>query len=96
MAISSENLFVTSAGLNLTPQRVRQALNEIAFNAGIGRHITPHMLRHTCATLWLEAGLDIRYVQKLLGHHSISTTEIYTHVSDKGLMDALNRAMSGG
>ncbi|MBK7463645.1 MAG: tyrosine-type recombinase/integrase [Betaproteobacteria bacterium] len=62
---------------------------------GLPRHITPHMLRHTCATQWLENGLDIRYVQKLLGHHSISTTEIYTHVSDQSLREALSRANGG-
>jgi integrase/recombinase XerD len=91
----SERLFVTEAGLDLTPQRVRVSLHEFAVTAGINRHLTPHMLRHTCATQWLEAGLDIRYVQKLLGHQSISTTEIYTHVSDQGLREALLRASGG-
>jgi site-specific recombinase XerD len=91
----SELLFVTEAGLDLTPQRVRTSLHEIATTAGIDRRLTPHMLRHTCATQWLEAGLDIRYVQKLLGHQSISTTEIYTHVSDQGLREALLRATGG-
>lgn len=91
----SGKLFVTEAGLDLTPQRVRTSLHEIASTAGINRHLTPHMLRHTCATQWLEAGLDIRYVQKLLGHQSISTTEIYTHVSDQGLREALLRATGG-
>lgn len=91
----SERLFVTEAGLDLTPPRVRASLHEIASTAGIDRHLTPHMLRHTCATQWLEAGLDIRYVQKLLGHQSISTTEIYTHVSDQGLREALLRATGG-
>lgn len=89
---SSDRLFVTAHGLDLTPQRVRASLHGIATSAGINRRITPHMLRHTCATRWLEAGLDIRYVQKLLGHQSISTTEIYTHVSDQGLREALLRA----
>ena len=87
----SGKLFVTGNGLDLTPQRIRASLHEIATNAGIDKHLTPHMLRHTCATQWLEAGLDIRYVQKLLGHQSISTTEIYTHVSDQGLREALMR-----
>ncbi len=95
--INAQNskLFVTGAGLDLTPQRVRASLHQIASSAGINKTITPHMLRHTCATQWLEAGLDIRYVQKLLGHQSISTTEIYTHVSDQGLREALLRAMGG-
>lgn len=54
------------------------------------------MLRHTCATQWLEAGLDIRYVQKLLGHQNISTTEIYTLVSNQGLREALLKVANGG
>lgn len=95
--INTQNskLFVTGAGLDLTPQRVRASLHQLASSAGINKTLTPHMLRHTCATQWLEAGLDIRYVQKLLGHQSISTTEIYTHVSDQGLREALLRSMGG-
>ncbi|TLS16878.1 MAG: integrase [Betaproteobacteria bacterium] len=91
----SERLFVTATGKLLTAPKVRLALRTLSKQASITTHITPHMLRHTCATRWLEAGLDIRYVQKLLGHHSISTTEIYTHVSDQGLREALTRAVGG-
>ncbi|MBN9421863.1 MAG: tyrosine-type recombinase/integrase [Candidatus Accumulibacter sp.] len=91
----SSELLVNEDGKQLTPPLVRQALCELGKSAGIARHITPHMLRHTCATQWLENGLDIRYVQKLLGHHSISTTEIYTHVSDQSLREALLRANGG-
>jgi integrase/recombinase XerD len=54
------------------------------------------MLRHTAATLLLEEGVDIRVVQRLLGHQSISTTEIYTHVSDQSLRKALTRADLAG
>ena len=88
----TEKLFVTSGGSAISTPNVRVVLRDIAKKAGIAKHVTPHMLRHTCATQWLESGLDIRYVQKLLGHHSISTTEIYTHVSDQGLREALARA----
>lgn len=94
-AANSEYLFVTRKGRAVTPPQVRKALRRIAKRAGIETHVTPHMLRHTCATRWLEDGLDIRYVQKLLGHHSISTTEIYTHVSDQGLRGALMRVGGG-
>lgn len=88
-------LFITNAGIPLTPQKTRILLGNLANKAGIERRITPHMLRHTTATQLLEAGLDIRYVQKLLGHQSISTTEIYTHVTDHGLRSALRRAYGG-
>lgn len=85
-------MFTTLAGSVLTTNRMRQLLKKIAQEAGIHRHITPHMLRHTSATTWLEAGLDIRYVQRLLGHQSISTTEIYTHVTNEGLRSAMKKA----
>lgn len=64
---------------------VRRGLRDLAERAGLPRRITPHMLRHSAATSLLEAGIDIRFVQRLLGHRSIATTEIYTHVSDEKL-----------
>lgn len=91
----ANKLFISANGKAIRPPTIRNGLKGIAKAAGIAKHITPHMLRHTCATQWLEAGLDIRYVQKLLGHQSISTTEIYTHVSDQGLREALSRAAGG-
>lgn len=95
LLISTERLFVSLEGHAVSAPQVRVGLRKIAKEAGISRRVTPHMLRHTCATQWLEDGLDIRHVQKLLGHHSISTTEIYTHVSDQGLREALSRAAGG-
>lgn len=92
---ASDRLFVSTNGKPIGPAAVRAELRGVSRAAGIARHVTPHMLRHTCATQWLEAGLDIRYVQKLLGHQSISTTEIYTDVSDQGLREALFRATGG-
>jgi site-specific recombinase XerD len=74
----------------LTPPAMRSRLAKAASAAGLSGHITPHMLRHTAATQLIEAGVDIRYIQRLLGHASLSTTEIYTHVSD----DALKRVVS--
>ena len=89
---ASKKLFVTEAGIPFTTQKTRKLLGNLASKAGIERRITPHMLRHTAATQLLESGVDIRYVQKLLGHQSISTTEIYTQVTDHGLRGALRRA----
>lgn len=92
---SSDRLFVFANGKPVASVNIRTELRGLCKVAGIARHVTPHMLRHTCATQWLEAGMDIRYVQKLLGHQSISTTEIYTHVSDQGLREALFKATGG-
>jgi site-specific recombinase XerD len=69
----------------LSPAAMRTRLAKAAAAAGLPRRITPHMLRHTAATQLIEAGVDIRYIQRLLGHASLSTTEIYTHVSDEAL-----------
>lgn len=68
-------------GCPLSPQSVRRIINKYLKQLGINYHITPHMFRHTFATSLLEAGMDIRYIQSLLGHSSISTTQIYTHVT---------------
>ena len=82
---ATNKLFVTEAGIPFTTQKARTLLSSLACKAGIQRRVTPHMLRHTAATQLLEAGVDIRYVQRLLGHQSISTTEIYTHASKSAI-----------
>lgn len=65
----------------LMPQSVRRIIDKYIAKTGIPSKVTPHMFRHTFATSLLEAGTDIRYIQALLGHSSISTTQIYTHVT---------------
>ena len=76
----------------LTPPAMRSRLAKAARAAGLDKHVTPHMLRHTAATQLIEAGVDIRYIQRLLGHASLSTTEIYTHVSDRALRRVVSDA----
>jgi site-specific recombinase XerD len=90
--IGSGALFVNRYGAQMRPQSVRSKLRRLAKEAGLARRVTPHMLRHTAATLLIETGVDIRFVQRLLGHSSIATTEIYTHVSDEALRITLERA----
>lgn len=81
--------FVNRLQHKLSDQSVRFMINHYAELAGISQHITPHMFRHSFATLLLEQDVDIRYIQRMLGHSSISTTEIYTHVSSSKQKDIL-------
>ncbi|MDF2871302.1 MAG: Site-specific tyrosine recombinase [Anaerocolumna sp.] len=73
--------FVNRRKQRLSDQSVRFMINKYVNIASISLHITPHMFRHSFATLLLEEDVDIRYIQKMLGHSSITTTQIYTHVS---------------
>lgn len=81
--------FVNRLGSQLSDQSVRFMIQKYATLAGVDQHITPHMFRHSFATLLLEEDVDIRYIQQLLGHSSITTTQIYTHVSSKKQRDIL-------
>lgn len=89
-------LLAGAGGTVVTPQGIRRRLGSLAARAGIERRVTPHMLRHTAATQLVESGVDIRFVQKLLGHASIATTQIYTQVSDSSLRNTLERANTLG
>jgi integrase/recombinase XerD len=73
--------FINRLGNRLSEQSVRNMINNYALECGISLHITPHMFRHSFATLLLEEDVDIRYIQQMLGHSSITTTQIYTHTS---------------
>ena len=82
---SSPTLFVARGAKPITRQRVWQLVN--ATSEQTGRHASPHMLRHSCATHMVENGADLRTVQTILGHADISTTQVYTHLA----LDRLNR-----
>lgn len=81
--------FINRLGGRLSDQSVRIMITKYCQAAGISQHITPHMFRHSFATLLLEEDVDIRYIQQLLGHSSIVTTQIYTHVTTKKQRDIL-------
>lgn len=82
---SSERLFVSRSGRALERVRVYRMLRERAMKAGLAKLPSPHMLRHSFATHLLEGGADLRSVQELLGHATVQTTQVYTHVDRKRL-----------
>jgi integrase/recombinase XerD len=84
---SIDYLFLNQDGKRLSRQGFFKILRKISKSAGIDRDISPHTLRHSFATHLLEAGVDLRTLQELLGHEDIQTTQIYTHISQKHLKD---------
>ena len=74
----------------ISEQSIRLMIKKYQKISGIDKHITPHMFRHSFATLLLEEGVDVRYIQHMLGHSSISTTQIYTKVNMKQQKKILN------
>lgn len=76
------SFLINSRGGSASTQFIRRLIRKLGEHAAVTRRVTPHLFRHSVATYLLEEGVDIRYVQRLLGHRSIVTTEMYTHVAD--------------
>ena len=89
------NLSRNSESKRLSPRAIQMMIKRCATLAGISKKVTPHTLRHTYATDLLDAGADLRSVQELLGHKNVSTTQVYTHVTNKRLRD-IHEKFHGG
>ena len=94
MVIKKDNedvLFLNRRGAKLTRVMIFTIIKRLAFQIGLKKHISPHTFRHSFATHLIEGGADLRAVQEMLGHESITTTEIYTHLDREYLRDAIIR-----
>ena len=89
---AGEALFVTARGARMDRMAAWRAIQRAAARAGLPEHVTPHTLRHSFATHLLEGGADLRVVQELLGHASIDTTQLYTHVTGERIRQVYARA----
>lgn len=89
-----EELFVNQRGKGLSARGIQYLLDGVVLQSGLHIHVHPHMFRHSFATHLLDNGADLRVVQELLGHVNLSTTQIYTHVTQKKLIDTYNHALS--
>lgn len=85
-------VFSNARGAKLTTRSLRRIIEAYAIKSGIQKEVSPHTFRHSFASELLNAGADIRYVQELLGHSSIATTQFYTHISKKKLRDVYLKA----
>lgn len=90
--VEQSALFLSRRGRRIHRRTVQKRLERWAFAKGAGRHVHPHMLRHSCASHLLESSSDLRAVQELLGHADIATTQIYTHLDFQYLADIYDRA----
>ncbi|HEY5629542.1 MAG TPA: tyrosine-type recombinase/integrase, partial [Candidatus Limnocylindrales bacterium] len=85
-------VFVTAQGRRLARARAWSIVKSAAVAAGLDDRVSPHTLRHSFATHLLEGGADLRVVQELLGHATISTTQLYTHVTGERIREVYSRA----
>jgi integrase/recombinase XerC len=92
MLKGDEPIFINSLRGRLTARSVGRLIKKYTRHSGIFRKVSPHSLRHTFATHLLDAGADIREIQEMLGHSSLSTTQRYTHVSMGKLMEVYDKA----
>ncbi len=90
--VRSDALFLNTRGGRITPRSIARILDTVTVKSGIGRKISPHALRHTFATHLLTAGADLRSIQEMLGHESLSTTQKYTAVNINRLMEVYDKA----
>ncbi len=88
---SCNHFFANQSGQQLSDQSVRRMINKYTSLVAIDLHITPHMFRHTFATSLLDADVDIRYIQEMLGHSSVNITEIYAHAAASNQQDILTQ-----
>ena len=81
---------ISERGTKYSERTIQQIVKNASKKAGIKKRVTPHTLRHSFATHLLEAGADIRYIQQLLGHKNLRTTQIYTHVANRDIKKLAN------